>query len=388
MEGPLQSTRMNSQDTSLGLHSRILIRRSGKEYCQQMKMATFSDSRLRPGLRLPPILKETTFTVANKKGSSTVTENLKWIIPIVLSTLAVLAQIYGTFSSAMQDKINAGIASSPFLKDKFDEIKGSVEKSEKEQKELRNKVQELEVKFASQRSPGFTLNRIKEVSSEPNTARVINELPSIIASLRSMRRTDDKLPIHEYREASTSLLRRYSQSTGEVKNKIFECMAALVSTKSFSDGRVDPLTDAEIRRLKKQRRIIDSGVADLSKSKDWTDFVFKDCQISFSKPRQTLHLTRVRFIAVDLDSIPRNLASENLVAALGKQESTNITRKVLTQPANLLGKVDACCIPPEKPEETTSNPLPSPPSPSPSPSPSVASKGVSQYRPRRYPSSR
>jgi hypothetical protein len=102
----------------------------------------------------------------------------------------------------------------------------------------------------------------------------------------------------------------------------------------------------ELQRAKRHDNLFDSGTVDLSQREKWVGTIFKNCKITVSRPKQNLNLVGVRFVNVDFESMPRNEASENLVAAIVSSDTPSVSKKVIS---TYKVTVVPCCLKPEVP---------------------------------------
>jgi hypothetical protein len=326
---------------------RPVILRSLKDWSYRLEVATSLEPAASTVRRISRPTKETSAVVLPKPKEDVVRWSM--LIPSILAAAMLIVNIFLWYStSILPDKVGTVIESSQYLNKRFSTAEESLKDITKKVGDLTQEVNGLTSEVDRMKDPRAVFGALKKAASKDN-ASLIEELPSLRQALRIMRESKSKIPERAYQEVAARFIKRYSRAPATVKNEIWLTFVEMATTKSATDGHASPLTEYDLERAKRAGKLFDTGVVDLSQHEKWKGTIFKNCRITVSKPKQTLSLVRVKFVDVDFESIPKNQASENLVAALVSSESETITRKVMT--AYSVNVVVPCCLHPIEPED-------------------------------------
>jgi hypothetical protein len=325
------------------------ILRSPKDWNYKLKIATFWDPAAITVKDISRLTKETRSSMPKADGW------IKSYLPIIISSITLLVLLLNT---VVGDRITVAIQANPYLTDRFSKVDEKFSKIDEGTKDLTNEVTELRLAVNSLKleiehlkDPRVVFDALKKAAGKDD-ATLIAELPKLRQALRALRDNKNvKIPERSYKETAALYIKRYSKASPPVKTEIFETFKEMATTKSVTDGFSNPLTEAELQNAKQHDNLFDSGTVDLSQRKEWRGTIFKNCKITVSRPKQTLQLVHVRFVDVDLQSMQRNEASENLVAALVSSDSPNISKTVIS---TYKVTVVPCCLKPEVPTPSDS----------------------------------
>jgi hypothetical protein len=353
------SNEMVQKSIALGLYNsqfrgilRREILRSRKDWNYKLKIAASWDPAVVTVKDISRLAKETLFPMPSKP---TVDGWVKSYLPLVLSSITLVILLLNT---VVGDKITVSIQANPYLNDRFSKIDDKFSKGEQGTKELTKEVTDLKIAVNSLKSeverlkdPRVVFDALKKAAGKDDAA-LVAELPQLRQALGAMRDNKNvRIPERSYKETSALYIKRFSKASPPVKTEIFETLKEMAVTKSVTDGFSNPITEAELQKAKQHDNLFESGTVDLSQRKEWRGTIFKNCKITVSRPKQTLNLVRVRFVDVELDSMTRNEASENLVAALVSSDSPTISKTVIN---SYRVTVVPCCLKPEAPPSSDS----------------------------------
>jgi hypothetical protein len=247
------------------------------------------------------------------------------------------------YAYMLPDKISSSISSSSYLKEKFDANQKSLDKINDRLTKIG--VEDLSSLMLPLKNPALIFESLKEITSGDPTS-LVTTLPEARKLLPILRDSKGKIPERAYQKVSEPLLRKYPRATGSLKQEIWSTFVALATTKSVTDARISPPSESELARARNDGNLIEGGSVDLSQKETWQNTIFKDCKITVSNPKQTLNLSRVRFMDVDFQSTQQNQAGENLVAAMVTNDSPEITKSVVEFKVKINVLVP-CCLKPE-----------------------------------------
>ena len=316
------------------------ILRSRKDWNYKLKTATSWDPAVVTVKDISRLTKETLFPMPSKPKAD---GWVKSYLPVIISSLTLLILLLNT---VVGDRITVAIQANPYLSERFSKIDQGAKELTNEVNDLKLAVNSLKSELEHLRDPRVVFDALKKAASKDD-ASLVAELPQLRQALRAMRDNKDvRIPERSYQETAVLYIKRYSKAPPPVKTEIWETFKEMATTKSVTDGFSNPIPEAELQKAKQRGNLFDSGTVDLSQREEWQGTIFKDCKLTVSRPKQTLKLVRVRFVAVDLASMPRNEASENLVAALVSSDSPTISKTVISA---YRVTVVPCCLKPDVP---------------------------------------
>jgi hypothetical protein len=273
---------------------------------------------------------------------------VKSYLPIILSSITLLVLLLNT---VVGDRITVAIQANPYLNDRLTKIDQGAKELTNEVNDLKLVVNSLKSELEHLKDPRVVFDALKKAASKDD-ASLVAELPQLRQALRAMRQNKNvRIPDRSYKETAALYIKRYSKAPPPVKTEIWETFKEMATTKSVTDGFSDPISEAELQQAKQRGNLFDSGTVDLSQREEWRGTIFKNCKVTVSRPKQTLNLVRVRFVDIDLEAMPRNQASENLVAALVSSDSASISKTVIS---TYRVTVVPCCLKPEVPTSSDS----------------------------------
>jgi hypothetical protein len=348
------SNEMVQKSIALGLYTlqfrgilRREILRSRKDWNYKLKIAASWDPAVVTVKDISRLTKEKLFPMpSNPKADGWI----KSYLPLIISSITLFVLLLNT---VVGDRITVAIQANPYLSDRFSKIDDKFSKIDQSTKELTTEINNLKIAVTSLKSdldhlrdPRVVFDALKKAASKDDSA-LIAELPQLRQALRAMRGNKNiRIPERSYKETSALYIKRFSKAPPPVQTEIFETFKEMATTKSVTDGFSNPITEAELQRARQHDNLFDSVTVDLSQRKEWRGTIFKNCKITVSRPKQTLNLIRVRFVDVDLESMPRNQASENLVAALVSSDSPSVSKTVIN---SYRVTVVPCCLKPQVP---------------------------------------
>jgi len=160
-----------------------------------------------------------------------------------------------------------------------------------------------------------------------NPASLLTELPNFRDMLAIVKEKKIAIPDKDYKQISDPLLSRLEKADPNLKQELWSTYKALATTKNSTYTvfhRVPPAELAKAKAVKGGYR--ENETIDLSKNSQWKDTIFKNCKITIGDPYQTVTLKDVRFIEVDFESLPQNVASQTLLASVLKSTGPTISK--------------------------------------------------------------
>jgi hypothetical protein len=232
-------------------------------------------------------------------------------LPLVITVLTAAVGLYFGLSTQASNRlpkdIEYGIYSSPALKDKFGGIDNHLTK-------IDVKLEDISRTLSLFAHTGAVSTAIIDATSVSG-----DQLPKSIPRLRNLldfaKNSRTPLPSSTYKRASQKLFSHYIISTQPLKQQLWELLTYALGTRTSTDVALAPVAETDIDQARAAHNFFD-GKVDLSQRTEWKDAIFKDAEISISKPENELILDGVRFIDCDFQSLSENDSNQKLLQNL------------------------------------------------------------------------